>query len=169
MTGAYQFLKKYGLTLSVGVGATISILAWVIILAGYPEFNPTPEELYKLSIFDFALYATYFLILVAVLLVIGFSVLYVAKNPKESMGGLIGMGVFIVLFLLAYFMGDGTLNSELLNSDPSLLPMGVKFEDGVTQSGDLQMADGLIKFGYIMMLLSAGAMVFSAGRDLMKS
>lgn len=169
MTGAYQFLKKYGLALSAGIGALIAVLSYAFILGGYPEFEPKPEELYDSSIFDFALYSTYFLIIAAVLLVAGFSLMYVVKNPKESKNGLIGVGIFVVLFILSYVMGDGTLTSALLSSDPSLLAEGVKFEDGVTQSADLQKADGLIKFTYILLVVSAVAMIFGATRDLMKS
>lgn len=167
MTGAYQFLKKYGLALSAGIGGLIAFLSYAFILGGYPEFNPSNEELYKLGIFDFALYSTYFLVIGATALVAIFSILNVVKNPKESRNGLIGVGIFFVLFILSYVMGDGTLTEGLVTSDPSLLPVGVKFEAGITQSSNLQIADGLIKFTYILMFLSGVAMLLGAARDLM--
>lgn len=167
MTGAYQFLKKYGLALSAGIGGLIAFLSYAFILGGYPEFNPSNEELYKLGIFDFALYSTYFLVIGATALVAIFSILNVVKNPKESRNGLIGVGIFVVLFILSYTMGDGTLTEGFVTSDPSLLPAGVKFEAGITQSSNLQIADGLIKFTYILMFLSGVAMLLGAARDLM--
>jgi len=168
MTGAYQFLKKNGVAIGFGTGTVLAILTYGIILGGYPEFNPTTEDLYKLPIFDFGLYTTYALIVIASLAVVLFSSLYVIKNPKESVKGLIGFGVMAVLFIVTYSMGDGTLTEGLINSDPSLLPLDVKFEDGVTQSGDVQMADGLIKFSYAMLLLSGLAILFAIGRDFIK-
>lgn len=172
MTGAYQFLKKYGVAVGFGTGAILSVLSYLIIVLGYPEFTPSNEELYQLGIFDFALYTTYFLIFAAILLVVVFSGMYAAKNPKESVKGLIGLGIIVVVFILTYLMGDGTLTSELITSDPSLLPTGageVVFKEGETQSSSLQMADGLIKFGYVAMVLAIAAMFFAAGRDLIKS
>lgn len=180
MTGAYQFLKKYGVAVGFGTGTVLAILTYVIILAGYPEINPGREELYEMGSFDFGLYTTYALIIVACLLVAVFSLIYVAKNPKDSVKGLIGFGVIVVLFFITYSMGDGALTAELAKSDPLLLPMESKmigdrtvsvpviFEEGVTQSSGLQIADGLIKFGYIMMLLAMVAMTFAAVRDLVK-
>lgn len=180
MTGAYQFLKKYGVAMGFGLGTVLALLTYVFILAGYPEFNPTEEELYKLRIFDFGLYTTYALIVIAVLLVAVFTILYVAKNPKESVKGLIGFAVIAVLFVVTYSMGDGALSNDLVNSDPTLLPTETKMisgtpvnvpmvlEEGVTQSSGLQFADGLIKFGYAMLLLACAAMVFAAGRDFVK-
>lgn len=180
MTGAYQFLKKYGVALGFGTGAVLAVLTYVFILVGYPEINPSKEELYEMSNFNFGLYITYALIAVACLLVAVFSLIYVAKNPKDSVKGLIGFGVIVVLYFITYSMGDGAMTAELAKSDPSLMPMETKeiagrmltvpvvFEEGVTQSSGLQTADGLIKFGYIMMLLAIVAMAFAAVRDLVK-
>lgn len=168
MTGAYQFLKKYGVAIGFGAGTIITILSYVIILSGFPEFNPSEKELYDLGIFDFALYSTYFLMFVAILLVAGFTLAYTIKNPKDSVKGLIAFGVLAALFLITYMMGDGTLTADLVNSDPSLLPASSKLEEGVTQSSDLQFVDGLIKFSYILMLGAGGSMLFAMGRDMMK-
>lgn len=134
MTGAYQFLKKYGVAIGFTTGTVLCLIMYAIIIGGYPEFNPTEKELYGSSIFDFGLYTTYFLIVLGVVLVAIFSLIYVAKNPKDSVKGLIGFGVILVLFFITYSMGDGTLTTELVNSDPTLLPLDVKFEEGVTQS-----------------------------------
>ena len=168
MTGAYQFLKKYGVAIGFGTGTVLCLIMYIIILSGYPEFNPTEKELYELSIFDFGLFTTYSLVFIAILLVGVFSSLYVIKNPKDSIKGLVAFGVLLILFFISFSMGDGSLTSELVNSDPTLLALDVKFEEGVTQSSGLQFADGMIKFGYIMMLLASLAMFLAAGRDFIK-
>jgi hypothetical protein len=180
MTGAYQFLKKYGVAIGFGTGTVLAILTYTIILAGYPELNPTEEELYDMSIFDFGLYTSYGLIIIACLLVAIFSAMYVAKNPKDSIKGLAGFAVILVLFFITNAMGDGGLTAEIVNSDPTLLPTVAKevsgttvmvpavLVEGVTQSSGLQFADGLIKFSYIMMSLAIIAMLFALGRDFVK-
>jgi hypothetical protein len=168
MTGAYQFLKKYGVAIGFSTGTVLCILMYAIILGGYPDFNPSEKELYGTSIFDFGLYTTYILIVIGILLIAIFSLLYVAKNPKDSIKGIAGFGVIIVLFIITNSMGDGSLTTELVNSDPTLLPMDVKFEEGVTQSSGVKFADGMIKFGYIMMLLASLAMMLAAVRDFIK-
>ncbi len=172
MTGAYQFLKKYGVAIGFGVGALLSVLMYVIILSGFPEFSPTKKELYGTAIFDFGIYVTYILIFIAIVLVIIFPAIYAAQNPKESLKGLIGFLVVLVLFFVTYAMGDGFLTEELVNSDQSLLPkengVPVMLVEGETYSSGLQMADGLIKFGYIMLLLACVTALGATGRDFIK-
>lgn len=168
MTGVYQFLKKYGVAIGFGVGTVITALSYIIILTGFPEFNPSEKELYDLGIFNFALYSAYFLIFVAMLLVVIFTVIYTIKNPKDSVKGLVAFGILFVLFIITNMMGDGVLTGEIVNSDPSLLPASVKLEEGITQSSSLQFVDGLIKFSYVLMLLAGGSMLVAMGRDMVK-
>lgn len=180
MTGAYDFLKKYGIAISFSIGAVLVVLMYLIIGSSLPEITLDEEEMYTMTSFDFGIYVTYFLIAAACLLVAVFSLIYVIRNPKESVKGLIAFGVLIALFAVTYAMGDGTLTGELAKSDPTLMPMEAKvqsgqtimvpvvLQEGETQSSDLQMADGLIKYGYIMMILASVAMVFAMLRDLIK-
>jgi len=168
MTGAYQFLKKNGVALGFGIGAVLSVLAYGIIVAGYPEVTPTEEELYKMGMFDFGLYTTYALMIVACFVALIFPIIYVAKNPKDSVKGLIAAGVLVVLYLVTNAMGDGTLSLEMVKSDETLMPIGEMFVAGETQSSAVKFSDGLIKFSYIMLFLSVASIVFAAGRDLFK-
>jgi hypothetical protein len=183
MTGAYQFLKKYGVAISFGVGAILAILTLVIIVAGFGAsdiINPSREELYEMDSFNFGLYATYALIILACALVLIFSVLYVIRNPKESIKGIIAFAILAVIFAITYTMGDAKLTPDLINSDATLLPTEevvqngetivkpVVFVEGDTESSDLKMADGLIKYGYIMLILASVAMVIGMIRDLIK-
>jgi len=180
MTGAYQFLKKYGVAISFSTGTVLAILTYAIILGGFPEFNPAKKELYDLTIFNFGLYTTYALIIITCVLVAFFSIVNVVKNPKGSVKGVLGFGVLLVIFFITYSMGDGLLTEALAKSDPRLIPMETKeigstivkvpvvLQEGVTASSELKTADGLIKFSYVMMLLSIVAMILAACRDLVK-
>lgn len=180
MTGAYQFLKKYGVAISFGTGTVLAILTYAIILGGFPEFNPGKKELQELSIFNFGLYTTYCLFTIACVLVVLFSMINVAKNPKGSVKGVVGFVILLVLFFITHSMGNGFLTEVLAKSDPRLIPMEMKevgstmvkmpvvLQEGITTSSELQTADGLIKFSYVMMLLAFVAMVFASIRDLVK-
>ncbi len=180
MTGAYQFLKKYGVAIGFGIGAVLAVLTFVIIAVSYPEINPSKEELYKMQSFNFGIFATYALILVACALVLIFTIAYVIRNPKESVKGLIAFGILLALFGVTYAMGDAYLTEELINSDATLLPTTEKvingtsvttpvvFEEGVTKSSSLQLADGLIKYGYVMLILAWVAMLIAMIRDIIK-
>ena len=150
MVDAYQFLKKYGVGIGFGLGAVLSILTYVFILGGYPDNNPTEEQLYVTSIFDFGILSAKYLVYLGVLLMLGFFVKDVVQDPKGSTKPLIMLGVLLVIYFVTQAMGDGTLTLDMLNSDASLLPAGEKFEAGVTQSVDVKFADGLIHFGSIM-------------------
>ena len=152
MVNSYNFLKKYGVIIGFSTGAVIALLTYVFILAGYPDIEPTKEELYDYGVFDFGLYATYFLVFVAVVISVVFSVLNVVKNPasaKKVLIGLIGVGALIIV---TQIMGDGTLTLEMVKSDESLLPQGEIFQDGVSSSSAVKFADGLIKMTYVLIV-----------------
>lgn len=180
MTGAYQFLKKYGVAIGFGTGAILAVLTFVIITASYPDINPSKEELYQMSSFNFGIYATYVLIVLACLFVLLFTIVYVIRNPKQSIKGIAAFVILLILFGVTYSMGDSYLTEEIINSDATLLPVEEKivdgktltvpvvFKEGETQSPSLQLADGLIKYGYIMLILAVVAMTIGMLRDLIK-
>ncbi len=160
MTGAYQFLKKYGVAIGFGTGAVLSLLTYVFILGGYPETEPAKEDLYGSGIFDFGLYITYFLIIVATLAVLGFFIVEAVKDFEKSKKSLIMLVILLVVWGVTYMMGDGTLTLDMVNSDDSLLAEGEVFQAGVSQSAAVQKADGLIKFAYVMLFGALASWLF---------
>ena len=172
MVGAYQFLKKYGVAIGFGLGAVLAILTFLIILGGYPDGNPDITELNKnhSDLFNFGLYATYFLLIVAIAAAIIAPAIYMAMNPKDSMKVLIGVGVMIVLYFITNAMGDGTVTVEMFKSDESLLTaeQTANFVPGETTSSAVQRADGLIILGYIMMIVASILAVGAGVRDFIK-
>ncbi|MCP4438333.1 MAG: hypothetical protein GY810_05255 [Aureispira sp.] len=172
MIGAYQFLKKYGVAIGFGLGAVLAILTFAIILGGYPDGNPNIEELNKnhSDLFNFGLYAAYFLLIVAIAVTIIAPVIYMAMNPKDSVKILIGVGVMIVLYFITNAMGDGTVTVEMFKSDDSLLTAEqvANFKVGETQTSAVKFADGLILFGYVMMIVAFVLVLAAAIRDFIK-
>lgn len=180
MTGAYQFLKKYGVAISFSIGAILVALMYIIIGVSLPDATLSEEDLYPMTSFDFGIYATYFLIGTACFFVVLFSLIYVIQNPKQSIKGLVAFAILVVLFIVTYSMGDGLLTQEYISSDPTLIPMELRvvngdeisvstaFKEGETYSSDLQLADGLVQYGYIMLALAIIVMVIAMIRDLIK-
>ena len=150
MVNSYNFLKKYGVIIGFSSGAVIALLTYVFILSGYPDVEPTKEELYGYGVFDFGLYATYFLVFLAVATSIVFSVFNSFKNPAGAKKMLIGLAGVVVLIIITQMMGDGTLTLDMVKSDESLLPQGEIFQDGVSSSSAVKFADGLIKMTYVL-------------------
>jgi len=165
MTGAYQFFKKNGVALGFGIGAILSVLMYVVIFVGLPSDG---SSLHESSAFDFGLYTTYTLCIIACIVASIFPIVYVAQNIKESMKGLIAFAILAVLFLVTSAMGDGILTLDMIKTDESLIPVGEEFVSGVTTSGAVAFSDGLIKFAYIMLFLSVASMFAAAGRDFFK-
>lgn len=172
MIGAYQFLKKNGVAIGFGLGTVLAILTFVVILVGYPEGNPNIEELNKnhSNLFDFGLYAAYFLLIVAIAITLIAPIIYMAMNPKDSVKILIGIGIMVVLYFITHAMGDGTVTVEMFKSDDSLLTAEqiANYQPGETQASSVKFADGLILLGYVMMIVSFILVVVAAIRDFIK-
>lgn len=172
MIGAYQFLKKYGVAIGFGLGAVLAILTFVIILGNYPQGNPNIEELNKShsGLFDFGLYAAYFLLFIAIAAMVIAPAIYMAMNPKDSVKVLIGVAVMVVLYFITNAMGDGTVTVEMFKSDDSLLTAEqvANFRQGETQVSAVKFADGLILFGYVMMIVAFILVIAASIRDFIK-
>ncbi len=56
---------------------------------------------------DLALYLTYFLVIAAILLVLGFAVWFLTKNFKKSKNTLLGALSLVIIFIIAYALSSG--------------------------------------------------------------
>ena len=118
----YSFLSKHGQVIALGVGALITIIFFVIIGANGSTFTDLDTqqlklrdyniELSKTSIFNFGIVATLFLIAVTALAVAVFGVLGVVTDFKNSKKGLIGFGVVLALFVVAYFISNSSGDAD---------------------------------------------------------
>lgn len=57
---------------------------------------------------DFGIYATYVLIGICVVGILGFSIMNILKNPKAAKSALIGIVGLLVVFGLSYALSDGS-------------------------------------------------------------
>ncbi|MCB0661757.1 MAG: hypothetical protein KDC24_03375 [Saprospiraceae bacterium] len=110
----YKFLTKNGQLLSFVVGAAISVLFILIASSGIPDgFDQLDKkEQFATGSFDFGLYASIFLTIIAFGLMIAFGVFQMATNPKGAIKGIAGIVAIAVIFLIAYNMGDGTVTEK---------------------------------------------------------
>lgn len=114
----YNFLSRYGQFFALGLGALITIIFFAVVGVNGGTFEALEAEgltrtqynqkLSATSIFDFGLYGTAFLIILCTLALIGFGVWSIVKNPKASMKSLIGIGIVILIFVIAYFVAQSS-------------------------------------------------------------
>lgn len=57
---------------------------------------------------NFGLYLTYFLLGVAILAAVIFPIIYLVKHPATAKRSLIGVGIMVVILLLAYLISPAT-------------------------------------------------------------
>lgn len=110
----YKFLTKNGQLLSFVVGASISVLFILIASNSVPDgFDQMPkEEQFQTSSFDFGLYASVGLAIIAFGLMFAFGIFQMATNPKAAIKGIAGIVAIAVIFIIAYNMGDATVKER---------------------------------------------------------
>ena len=64
---------------------------------------------------DFALYASYLLILGCVVLAIGAPILYMIKHPESAKKTLISIGILVGVFLLSYALSGGEVSDMYMS------------------------------------------------------
>jgi hypothetical protein len=96
---------------------------------------------------DLGLYITYALIFIAVASMIVFPIFHMLREPSALLRSGIGIGVVLVLFVIAYALADSEVNMKAAAL-------------GITPTASKLIGAGLIMF-YITFVLSAAALVYS--------
>ena len=159
MKAAYQFMKKFGVTIGFSLGAFLSVLVILIIISGFPE-GATLEELYKSSIFNPAINISFGLIVIAFFAAIVGPTIYTVLNFKDSVKFLIALAAMVILYLISRAMGSVPNQQELV------------FFQGVDNqhliASDVAFVDGLLLFTGIMIFLTLASLVFMGVWGLLK-
>jgi hypothetical protein len=163
----YKFLVKNGQTIAFLLGVVIVAIFVVSIFSGLSAFDEYSDSKYETGIFDFGLYGAIFLIIVTAFAMVGFGVFQILSNLKGSVKGLIGFGVLVVLYLVAYNTSNGDLN----NLEPSIKGAIEKFEssgNGIITSGNLKFIGGSITTVGVLVAVAALAFIVAEIRNLFK-
>ena len=151
MKAAYQFLKKYVVTIGFALGTVLSILVILFIIGGFPA-GATMEDLYGTTIFNPAINVSLFLILVGALAAVVGPIIYTALNFSESVKALVGIVVVIILGIVSILMGATPSQEQLV------------FFQGVDNqhltAKDIAFVDGLLIYTGIMIFLTLCSLVF---------
>ena len=141
----YNFLNKYGQALAFGIGVLVVVIFLVSIfsedattLEGLTSDSVKGAEKYATSAFDFGLYASMGLVVIAFIAAIIFGLFQVVSNPKGSLKGLIGAAILVVICFVCYSVANSDISQESLAIQNSIN----KFE--TDQQTDF--SDGTLKF-----------------------
>ena len=117
----YTFLNKYGQALAFGIGVLVVVIFLVSIfsedattLEALTSDTVKGPEKYATSAFDFGLYASIGLVIVAFIAAILFGLFQVATNPGGSLKGLIGAAILIVICFVCYSVANNDISQESL-------------------------------------------------------
>lgn len=163
----YKFLVKNGQTIAFLLGVVIVAIFVVSIFSGIGAFDEYSDSKYETGIFDFGLYGAIFLIIVTAFAMVGFGVFQILSNLKGSVKGLIGFGVLVLLYLVAYNTSNGDLNAL----EPSIKGAIEKFEssgNGIITSGNLKFIGGSITTVGVLVAVAALAFIVAEIRNLFK-
>jgi len=105
----YKTLTKNGQMFAFGLGLLLTIAFLGSIFSGLDTFNGLSKEAqYETGIFDLGIYAVTFLTVICFAAMLFFGVFQIFSDLKGSMKGLIGFGVLLAIFGIAY----GTASTE---------------------------------------------------------
>jgi len=156
----YKFLAKNGQALAFGVGTLITVIFFAIAAGGLEEFSALSiEEQRKTSIFDFGLYASIALSLLAVVLLVVFGIVQVASNFKESAKGLIALVVLIAVYVGSIAAAPGEVTG--------IMAATVEKVGGVSPAA-LKFIGGSITTSLLISVVAFAAFVLSEIRNFFK-
>jgi len=160
----YAFLNKYGQALAFGIGVLVVAIFLISIFSADAAVFDTLQgdnRSYETDIFNFGMYASIGLIIVAFAAALLFGVVQFASNPKESIKGL---GVIV-------FIGYSTANGDIAAETPEIQKAIEKFttsQETTFSGGNLKFISGAILAALIMIVLSILSLVVFGVRGIFK-
>ena len=166
----YAFLNKYGQALAFGIGVLITIIFLVNIFSADAVVFDTLQgdnRSYETDIFNFGMFASIALIVVAFAAAILFGLVNIAQNPKGSLKGLIGLAVLAAIVFIGYSSANGDVATESAEIQKAIEKFTTSQETTFT-GGNLKFISGAILAALIMIALSIVTLVVFGIRGLFK-
>jgi hypothetical protein len=143
-----ELIKKYNGYASYAI-AVLSIVIGFIMYATTETGVATSTDIF--------LYASYLFIFLVILAILGGSGIALATNPQAMMRTLISTGIIIVVFLLFYFIADGTVTEEFKKIKGT-------FE---VSSFAIKLTEGCFYVVYLLMFGILGALAWGGVKSIM--
>jgi len=105
----YTFLTRNGQTIGFGLGLLLVIVLIVSIFSGVDDFTAYADDdpaRYETSIFNFGMYAAFFLMFLAAAAALVFGIIQLASDPKGALKGIIGLATVLIIFFIIYSAAD---------------------------------------------------------------
>lgn len=133
----YKFLTKHGQSLAFGLGVLLTLIFLGSVYGGLEEFTQleiadkkdNTRERMGTTIFNFGLYISAIMTVVAGAVWLLFGLFQTATNFKSSLKFIIGLVVLIAVFFAAYSSADPTVK-DIWASDFGITPTISKFVGG---------------------------------------
>ena len=167
----YSFLNKYGQALAFGIGVLITVIFLAAIFTADSSTldlmlqNDKSPEAYETGIFDFGIWISLALTVLAFVVAVIFGVAQMASNPKGSILGIAGFVGLVVIMFISYSMASGEAN------DPEIANAITKFEtsqEATITPGNLKFISGSIITALVMMALAVLTLVVFGVRSIFK-
>lgn len=166
----YAFLNKYGQALAFGIGLLITVIFLGSIFSADEAVFDTlqgDDRSYDTDIFNFGMYASIALIVVAFVAAILFGVYQMAQNPKGSLKGIIGLAVLVLIMFVGYSSANGVIANESAEIQAAIEKFTTSQEADFT-GGNLKFISGAILAALVMIGLSIFTLVAFGIRSIFK-
>lgn len=151
----YKFLTRNGQTLGFGLGLLLVVGMLVSIFSGVEKFSAFAEddmERYQTTIFNFGMYAAFFLVVAAAVAAVLFGIMQFVGNPKGALKGLLGLLAVVALFFVIYSAAD---------PDVDMIKLLAETTDFAVTEGQSKMITGSIWTALILSGVAIAATVIS--------
>ncbi len=169
----YAFLNKYGQALAFGVGVLVTLIFLVSIFTMPGEQmdmlldENAGDEKYATTAFDFGLYGSIFLTVIAFIIALVFGISQLASDPKGSVKGLIGLAALLVICFISYSVANNDLTQESQAIQYSVekfnTDQGANFDGGT-----LKLVSGSIIASVVLIGLSILSLIVFGIRSIFK-
>lgn len=134
---------------------TIVMFAITVVILGFFIFGgEVPDQIYTTPVYTASLLNwAYILFIIAVVAALIFPIVRLFTRPKQAMKSFIGLGVLVIVVLIAYAMADGTPMNIIGYSGPDNVPSRLIFSDTII---------------YTMYILFGGAIIAIFATELMR-
>ena len=155
----YKFLTKHGTGVAFGLGLLVTVIGLISIISGMSSYNMlTEEDRVTTGIFDAALFSTFILLIVTVIVALGFGLLQLVSTPRSAIRFLAAVALIVLLGFLFYSLSDVETSGKVYE----------KIRDGELTGGMSKILTGALWTTIALSVIAVLGIVVSEIRNLFK-